>query len=196
LIKPADSSNFGDRLVRDAWGRELPHLPQLIVLHETVTSLESSLAHFRRHHPDDNDQSSYHRLVDRDGTVIQLVPDGKRAYGAGQSAFGDFAMQSRPGRSPSINNVALHLSLVSPADGDGDGEAHSGYTDAQYRALAAQVLLWQATYGIPLSRLTTHAAVDRSRTRTDPRSFNWNHFIDAHTKAATACGWTELTREF
>lgn len=195
LIKPADASNFGDRLVKDAWGRELPHRPQLIVLHETVSSLESTLAHFQRHHPDDNDQASYHRLVDRDGTVIQLVPDGNRAYGAGQSAFGDFALQSRPGRSPSINNVALHLSLVSPADGDGDGEAHSGYSDAQYRALAAQVLLWQATYGLPLSRLTTHAAVDRSRTRTDPRSFNWTRFIDAHTRAATTCGWQELTRE-
>ena len=136
LIKPADASNFGDRLVKDAWGRELPHRPQLIVLHETVSSLESTLAHFQRHHPDDNDQASYHRLVDRDGTVIQLVPDGNRAYGAGQSAFGDFALQSRPGRSPSINNVALHLSLVSPADGSGDGEAHSGYSDAQYRVQA------------------------------------------------------------
>ena len=194
LKKPADVSNYGDRLVRDAWGRELPRRPQLIVLHETVTSLEGTLAHFQRHHANDDDQSSYHRLVDGDGTVFEIVPDGKRAYGAGQSSYGDFSLQARPGRSPSLNNVALHLSLVSPVDGRGDGDAHSGYTDAQYRAAAAQVLLWQATYGIPLARLTTHAAVDRSHTRIDPRSFSWAHFLDAHTQAASTCGWPDLTR--
>lgn len=194
LRRPADSSNFGERLRRDAWGRDLPHQPQLIVLHETVSSLEGTLAHFQRHHPRDDDQSSYHRLVDVDGTLIEIVPDGKRAYGAGQAAFGDFTLLSRPGRSPSLNNVALHLSLVSPPDGRGEGDGHSGYTPAQYEAVASQVLLWQAAYGIPLARLTTHAAVDRSRTRSDPRSFSWAHFLEAHTAAARTCGWPELTR--
>ena len=192
--KLADSSNFGERLPKDAWGRELPHRPQLIVLHETVTSLEGTLAHFQRHHPRDDDQSSYHRLVDRDGTVFEVVPDGKRAYGAGQAAFGDFALVSRPGRSPSVNNVALHISLVSPSNGRGDGDGHSGYTEAQYRALASQVLLWQATYGLPLARLTTHEAVDRSRTRSDPRSFHWSLFLEAHAAEAERCGWKDLTR--
>lgn len=194
LKRLADPSNYGDRLLKDAWGRELPHRPQLIVLHETVSSLEGTLAHFQRHHPDDNDQSSYHRLVAADGTLFEIVPDAKRAYGAGQSAFGDFSLLSRPGRTPSLNNVALHLSLVSPVDGRGDGDAHSGYTAAQYKAAAAQVLLWQAAYGIPLARLTTHASVDRSRTRSDPRSFHWAAFLDAHTAAARTCGWLDLTR--
>ncbi|MFM8524409.1 MAG: N-acetylmuramoyl-L-alanine amidase [Cyanobacteriota bacterium] len=194
LRMPADASNYGERLLRDAWGGELPHQPQLIVLHETVSSLEGTLAHFQRHHPRDDDQSSYHRLVDVDGTLIEIVPDHKRAFGAGQAAFGDFTLVSRPGRSPSLNNVALHLSLVSPPDGRGDGDAHSGYTAAQYQAVAAQVLLWQAAYGIPLARLATHAAVDRSRTRSDPRSFSWAHFLEAHTAAAGTCGWKDLTR--
>lgn len=192
--KLADRSNFGERLPKDAWGRELPHRPQLIVLHETVTSLEGTLAHFQRHHPLDDDQSSYHRLVDRDGTVFEVVPDGKRAFGAGQAAFGDFALVSRPGRAPSVNNVALHISLVSPVDGRGDGDGHSGYTADQYRALASQVLLWQATYGLPLARLTTHEAVDRSRTRSDPRSFHWALFLDAHAAVARTCGWSDLAR--
>lgn len=193
LRELANASNFGNRLRKDAWGRELPHRPQLIVLHETVTSLDGTLAHFQRFHANDDDQSSYHRLVGTDGTVIEVVPDGKRAYGAGQAAFGDFTLYSRPGRSPSVNNVALHISLVSPLDGRGDGDAHSGYTSAQYRALAGQVLLWQAAYGLPLARLTTHEAIDRSRTRSDPRSFSWAHFLEEHDAAARLCGWKNLT---
>ncbi|MEY3736283.1 MAG: hypothetical protein RLZZ624_1342 [Cyanobacteriota bacterium] len=193
LQELADRSNFGNRLLKDAWGRELPHRPQLIVLHETVTSLDGTLAHFQRYHANDDDQSSYHRLVGTDGTVFEVVPDGKRAYGAGQAAFGDFALVSRPGRSPSVNNVALHISLVSPPDGRGDGDAHSGYTSAQYKALAGQVLLWQGAYGLPLARLTTHEAIDRSRTRSDPRSFSWAHFLEEHGAAAKLCGWKNLT---
>lgn len=190
----ADPTNFGNRLLKDAWGRDLPHQPQLIVLHETVASLEGTLAHFQRHNPNDDDQSSYHRVVDTDGSIFEVVPDAKRAYGAGQAAFGDFTLVSRPGRSPSVNNVALHVSLVSPPDGRGDGDVHSGYTAAQYRALARQVLLWQASYGIPLARLTTHEAIDRSRSRSDPRSFSWAHFIEAHDEAAGICGWKNLTK--
>jgi hypothetical protein len=52
------------------------------------------------------------------------------------------------------------------------------------------VLLWQARWGIPLNRLTTHAAIDRSRSRYDPRSFRWETFEKAWKAAATRCGLT------
>jgi hypothetical protein len=90
--------------------------------------------------------------------------------------------------------VALHLSLESPPDGRGDGDAHSGYTKEQYRAAAGQVLLWQAAFGIPISRLTTHEAVDRSHSRRDPRSFSWNSFDAAWRDAAQRCGLTAYDR--
>jgi hypothetical protein len=54
------------------------------------------------------------------------------------------------------------------------------------------VLLWQARHGIPLSRLTTHAAVDRSRSRYDPRSFRWERFDAAWRAAADRCGLRSL----
>ena len=79
------------------------------------------------------------------------------------------------------------MSLESPADGRGDGAAHSGYTAAQYRALAEQVLRWQALYGIPSERITTHAAVDRSHSRYDPRSFRWDVFDQAYSEARRRC---------
>ncbi|MEI7666636.1 MAG: N-acetylmuramoyl-L-alanine amidase, partial [Synechococcaceae cyanobacterium ELA263] len=94
----------------------------------------------------------------------------------------------------SLNNVALHLSLESPVDGRGDGDAHAGYTAEQYQVAAGQVLLWQAAFGIPLSRVTTHQAVDRSHSRRDPRSFRWEAFDAAWRQAAERCGLTAYDR--
>ena len=187
---PADPTNYGERQPRDVYGRRVPHTPQLIVLHETVVSEADTLKLFQTAHPRDEDQASYHMLITPKGERLRLVDDGKRAYGAGMSAWGDMSVRIRPASVGSINNVALHLSLVSPADGRGDSPAHSGYTAAQYQAAAAQVLLWQARWGIPLNRLTTHAAVDRSRSRYDPRHFRWERFEGAWKAAANTCGFT------
>ncbi|KEF40863.1 MAG: hypothetical protein ER33_14690 [Cyanobium sp. CACIAM 14] len=187
--RPAHPSNFGERQPRDVLGRRVPHTPMLVVLHESVLSAPATLVLFRTAHPKDEDQVSYHVLVDRSGRRLRFVPDGQRAFGAGMSAFGDATVRIRPTSVGSINNVALHLSLETPADGRGDGDAHSGYTPRQYEAAAAQVLLWQGRFGIPLSRVTTHAAVDRSHSRYDPRSFRWDRFRAAYDKAAASCGW-------
>jgi hypothetical protein len=190
VATPADPTNFGERQPRDVFGRRVPHEPGLIVLHETVVDEAATLKLFRTPHPRDEDQVSYHMLVSPTGERLRLVADEKRAYGAGMSAWGDVSVRIRPTSVGSINNVALHLSLVTPPDGRGDSPAHSGYTPAQYRAAAVQVVLWQARWGLPLNRLTTHEAVDRSRTRTDPRAFRWTRFEQAWQAAARACGFT------
>ncbi|MFM9048079.1 MAG: N-acetylmuramoyl-L-alanine amidase, partial [Cyanobium sp.] len=130
---PADPTNFGERQLKDGYGRRVPHGPQLIVLHETVVSEADTLKLFQTPHPRDGDQASYHLLITPTGERLRLVADGQRAYGAGMSAWGDMSVRIRPTSVGSINNVALHLSLVTPADGRGDGPAHSGYTAAQYQ---------------------------------------------------------------
>lgn len=183
----AHSSNYGDRKAQDHWGRPIMDQPQLIVLHETVLGLKQTIDLFQTPHPEDNQQASYHLLIDREGNRWRIVPDGKRAYGSGMSAFGDATQRTKPGAVGSINNIALHVSLVSPADGRDDTDAHSGYTEAQYRNLAGQVLLWQALYGIPITRVTTHLAVDRSHSRYDPRSFRWERFDRHYKVAANRC---------
>ena len=65
----------------------------------------------------------------------------------------------------------------------------------QYRSLAGQVLLWQGAHGIPLTRLTTHAAVDRSHSRYDPRSFRWDRFDLFYKEAAERCGWQRFNNQ-
>ena len=187
-VQLAHSTNFGERKAKDSWGRSLQVKPMVIVLHETVISEAQALALFKTNHPDDDQQVSYHMLVGRDGRRVRIVPDQNRAYGSGMSTFGDLTLRDRPGSVGPINNIALHISLVTPPDGRGDAHGHSGYTDAKYQILAEQVLLWQARFGIPITRLTTHAAVDRSRSRYDPRSFRWERFDPHYNHAVELCG--------
>ena len=151
---------------------------------------------FQTKHVNDSDQASYHLLINRAGERLRVVPDGNRAYGSGYSAFGDFTIYAKTPQTFSINNVALHVSLESPSDGGGDNTTHSGYTPAQYETLAKQVLLWQAQYGIPMFRVTTHASVDRSHSRYDPRSFSlarWDLFDRFHRQYSKACNLTQFT---
>ena len=86
-VRPADATNFGERQGGDAFGRTVPHHPQLIVLHETVISAADTARLFAPPHPRDDDQASYHLLIDRAGQRLRIVPDAGRAFGAGMAAF-------------------------------------------------------------------------------------------------------------
>ncbi len=191
IWQPADKTNYGLRRPRDLADGKIPNQPSLIVLHETVLPLDPTLKLFSTPHPNDNQQLSYHLILARDGSLYRIVADEFRAYGAGWSAWGDSTIRHRGSKIPaaagSINNVALHISLVSPLDGGGNTDGHSGYSNQQYSQLAQQVLLWQLRWGIPMRRVTTHASVDRSHSRSDPRSFRWHLFDRAWHIAAKRC---------
>ncbi|WP_448561249.1 peptidoglycan recognition protein family protein [Trichothermofontia sp.] len=171
----AHPSNYGDRVRVDVYGKPV-HNALLVVLHETVGSAASAVVFFQTPHYKDAEQASYHTLIDRQGTVIYIVPPEKRAYGAGNSVFegpnGPEAVTTKIGLPASVNNFAYHISLETPPDGFHNGPSHSGYTEAQYRSLAWLV----AQTGVPADRITTHAAVDRSGERQDPRSFDRDRF--------------------
>lgn len=191
IWQPADKTNYGFRRPKDLAGGRIPNQPSLIVLHETVLPLDPTLKLFSTPHPNDTQQVSYHLVLARDGSLYRIVADKFRAYGAGWSAWGDSTIRHRGSKIPaaagSINNVALHISLVSPADGAGNSDGHSGYSNQQYSQLAQQVLLWQLRWGIPMRRVTNHASIDRSHSRSDPRSFRWHLFDRAWQVAAKRC---------
>ena len=176
LVALADPTNYGDRVVKDTYGRPVANAP-IVVLHETVSSANSTISFFQTPHPRDEDQASYHALVTLDGTIVYLVPPEKRAFGAGNSVFngpnGPEAVKTHPKFPPSVNNFAYHVSLETPPDGRNNGNRHSGYTAAQYESLSWLV----ARAAVPESRITTHQAVDRSGSRKDPRSFNGEAFL-------------------
>jgi N-acetyl-anhydromuramyl-L-alanine amidase AmpD len=189
----ADKSNYGSRDKFDYMGQRIASSPRFVVIHETVMGERDTISLFKKYHANDNDQVSYHVLVARDGRLIRIVPDQKRAYGAGMSHFIGSTLRAKKGGAGSVNNVSLHISLVSPA-GYEHSDSHSGYTDAQYSSLAKQILNWQMKYGIPMSRVTTHYAVDRSHTRYDPRSFYWDKFDQKHQLLTEICAVPRLAQ--
>lgn len=168
--------NYGERYTKDIYGRPVYNQP-IIVLHETVNSAASAINHFQTPHQNEDNQASYHTLIKLDGTVVYIVPPGKRAFGAGNSVFkgsnGLEAVKTDPNLPPSVNNFAYHVSLETPSDGRNAKRRHSGYTNAQYQSLAWLI----AQSRVPDSRITTHKIVDRSGTRIDPRSFNRRKFL-------------------
>ncbi|MEB3233981.1 MAG: peptidoglycan recognition family protein [Cyanobacteriota bacterium] len=166
-------TNYGERYRRDAFGNRLNTTPQLVVLHETVYGIGSAINTFVTPHPNDDDQVSYHALIGLDGSVVLAVDPSKRAFGAGNSAFDGQWVVTNPSFKGSVNNFALHVSLETPLDGEDAEAGHSGYTAAQYDALAALLSDWMQRFGIPFERITTHAHVDLGGERSDPRSFDW-----------------------
>jgi N-acetyl-anhydromuramyl-L-alanine amidase AmpD len=168
-----DPTNFGERFRRDAFGNPVDPTPRIVVLHETVYGIQSAIRTFTTRHPSDDDQVSYHALIGEHGEVVQLLDPAKRAFGAGNSAFNGHWVVTNPQVGGSVNNFALHVSLETPLDGENDNAGHSGYSSAQYDALASLLADWMLRYQIPLENITTHRAVDLGGERADPRSFNW-----------------------
>lgn len=180
ILRLAATSNFGQRepVDRSQEKRPVPHTPSLVVLHETVIPLSETIDLFRRHNSEDADQVSYHVLIGLDGRQYRIVPDAYRAYGSGNSLFNGQAVQLNPLLPGSVNNVALHVSLETPPDGNLEVPYHSGYTERQYQALSVVVAHWMRRWRIPSSSLTTHQLIDRDRTKKDPRSFDGQKFFN------------------
>ena len=171
---PIDPTNFGIRHPEDAYGQALDTTPRVVVLHETVYSLNSAVNTFLTPHPRDEDQVSYHTLIGLDGKVLDLVPPTKRAYGAGFSAFlGEWAITNKRFKG-SVNNFALHLSLETPSNGANNNSSHHGYTSKQYDAMSLVLSDWIKIFNMPPAAITTHRHVDIGGERSDPRSFNWS----------------------
>ncbi|MBD2177510.1 N-acetylmuramoyl-L-alanine amidase [Pseudanabaena sp. FACHB-1998] len=175
IIALAAASNYGERYFKDLSGKPVNNAP-IIVLHETVAPSTSVINYFQSFQENEDNQASYHTLIALDGSIVYFVPPDKRAFGAGNSIFisssGQEAIQTNPRYPSSVNNFAYHISLETPEDGMHNDYTHSGYTDAQYQSLAWLV----AKTDVPLARITTHQIVDRSGSRIDPRSFNYNLF--------------------
>ncbi|MCP9929377.1 N-acetylmuramoyl-L-alanine amidase [Cyanobium sp. AMD-g] len=168
-----DPSNYGERFRQDVFGQPLDPTPQVVVLHETVYGINSAINTFMTPHPRDEDQVSYHTLIGLDGRVVEVLDPSKRAFGSGNSAFNGRWVVTNPEVGGSINNFSLHLSLETPIDGEDQEAAHSGYTAAQYDALAIVLGRWMRRFSIPANNITTHRHVDLGGERMDPRSFDW-----------------------
>jgi N-acetylmuramoyl-L-alanine amidase len=99
---------------------------------------------------------SAHYLVERDGTIDQLVDERKRAWHAGASKWGGDA---------DVNSASIGIEL----DNNGD----EPFSDRQIVALLALLADIKARYGIPAANFVGHADVAPARKVDPSRWFPW-----------------------
>jgi N-acetyl-anhydromuramoyl-L-alanine amidase len=101
---------------------------------------------------------SAHFLILRDGTVIQFVPCGKRAWHAGVSSWRGRAR---------CNDFSIGVEL--------EGDDDTPFDDQQYVALARLTRRLQRTY--PIRTVVGHADIAPER-KTDPGPhFDWSRYL-------------------
>ena len=126
-----------------------------IVLHADAASrVESSLDWIRRK----ESGVSYHVLVGRNGTIFSVVHPDRTAWHAGESSMGGQRF---------VNRFSVGVCLSNRNDGV------EPFPMAQQGAAADVCAVLCSVYGIPVERITTHAAVAVPAGRkNDPRGLD------------------------
>ena len=136
---------------------------------------------------------SAHYAIDRDGTVVGIVPEGDVAFHV--AAFGNQPALNRrrpawlvqyDGRFSALNACTVGIELV--------GFARTGFTEAQYSALGAMCAGIAMRWGFPADadRVVTHASLQMDRS--DPGdAFDWDALWGAVRIASPGGigGWSE-----
>lgn len=132
---------------------------QLIVLHATADGGNEFGAENWMRNP--RAEASAHLHFRRDGTIVRLVDDRRRAWHAGRSHW--------PGI-PDVNGASLGWEIANRNDG------REPYTDEQYRAVAA-ALRHYMPQGLARGDVTDHATIAPGR-KTDPLGWDWARMWD------------------
>lgn len=125
--------------------------PDMIVLHYTgMTDAEAAIEHLC----DPEAEVSAHYVVDVTGEVSGLVPETRRAWHAGRSAWGDVT---------DVNSHSIGIEIVNP----GHELGYPPFSEAQMQSVEALIAGAMERWTIPPERVVGHACVSPGR-KTDP----------------------------
>jgi hypothetical protein len=143
IWRPASSKNYSDR----------PPTMEIdcVVLHATAGGLSGTLAWFAN--PDSG--VSAHYVVAKDGRVVQMVEERKKAHHAGASEF-----QGRE----DFNRFSVGIEIVNKNDGQ------DPYPPDQFEAMVNLVDYLVEKYTVERQWIVTHADISTAG-KTDPRGF-------------------------
>lgn len=159
----APSPNHGPRI--DRQGRPVP--VSLLMLHYTDMRCAAD-ALDRLRHPEA--QVSAHYLIDEDGTVFQLVEDGRRAWHAGRAAWADVA---------DVNSASIGIELQNPGHSNG----YRPFAPALMAALVPLARALMRRHGLGPHGVVAHSDVAPTR-KQDP-----GHLFDWASLARAGIGW-------
>lgn len=149
------SPNFSERLQ----GRQ----PDMILLHYTgMADVEGALARLCKA----GTEVSAHYVVLEDGRVLQCVPEAKRAWHAGESAWAG---------EQDINSCSIGIEIVN--------RGHDwGYPDFPLRQIAAVIALCRGIMlrrGVSARRVLGHSDVAPTRKKDPGEKFPWHALADS-----------------
>lgn len=134
-------------------------VPNAIVLHATVGEARPSLNWLAN----PNSGVSIHYLVDRDGTVYQMVSEELRAWHAGPSSYNGLS---------DWNNFSIGIEMVNRNDGV------DPYDPPLVEATRKLCVYLVSKYHIQPNMIVTHAMISGALTgKSDPRGFPLQEFI-------------------
>ena len=130
-----------------------PRRPNLVIIHHTSNT---NSAQALRTLTSPERKVSAHYLIDRDGSIVQLVAEGDRAWHAGKSWWGGIS---------DVNSVSLGIEL--------DNSGSEPFADAQIDALLALLADIGQRYPIPAANFIGHADVAPTRKDDPSLLFPW-----------------------
>ncbi|MGG7564792.1 N-acetylmuramoyl-L-alanine amidase [Rhodovulum sp. DZ06] len=139
--------------------------PDIILIHGTaMESMEAA----RDRLCDPGPEVSAHYLVGRDGTVLRLVPEDRRAWHAGLAAWGDVR---------DVNSRSIGIEIDYP--GPFSGPEAPDYAEAAMAALIPLLAQIRARWDIPASRVLAHSDVAPGRKDDPGERFDWERLAAA-----------------
>ncbi|WP_375453957.1 N-acetylmuramoyl-L-alanine amidase [uncultured Methylobacterium sp.] len=131
--------------------------PDMLILH--YTGMDGADAALRRL-ADPLAEVSAHYVVLEDGAVVQMVPEGRRAWHAGRASWAG---------ERDVNSRSLGVEIVHPG--------HAGglppYPDAQIRSVSALCRDIVRRWSIPADRVLAHSDVAPARKQDPGETFPW-----------------------
>jgi N-acetylmuramoyl-L-alanine amidase len=138
--------------------------PDMLLLH--YTGMQSSLAALARLRDENEPRVSSHYLIDDEGTIIQLVPEARRAWHAGLASWA--------GESD-INSCSIGIEIANPGH-------EFGYADFPPHQIGAVIALCRdiiARHKIPAARVLAHSDVAPGRKQDPGEKFPWRKLHEA-----------------
>ena len=138
-------------------GERLGPRPDMLILH--YTGMDGAAAALQRL-ADPIAEVSAHYVVLEDGTILQMVPEGRRAWHAGRASW--YGEQD-------VNSRSLGIEIVHPG--------HAGglppYPEAQIAAVSALARDVVSRWAIPADRVLAHSDVAPGRKEDPGETFPW-----------------------
>lgn len=138
-----------------------------LILHYTgMRSAAEAIQRLRDPAPPTGIRVSSHYVVDEDGTVLQLVPDHRRAWHAGVSSW--------RGRD-TLNNHSIGVEIVNP----GHEWGYRPFPPVQVDAVLRLGLGLVARHSIPARNVVAHSDVAPHRKQDPGELFPWRYLAEA-----------------